>query len=325
MQHAAVHGQAGDRPADRALRNTVGQSARQAGSLVTPEGLRFDFPFDRALTTRELATIEGEVRRIIREDRPVIVEVMPMPLAAARGADAFFDEKYGEDVRTVAVEGYSLELCGGTHCRASGQVGGFVIVGERSIGSGTRRIEALTGDAADAYLDTARATLARTADAVGAQAADAVPTRVADLQAQVRELERRLRAGGGAVPRPADLIRDAVVLPGGSRMVARAVDLPSADELKALARDVRGAFPEGVIALGLAGPAPELFVTVSADLVARGVAAGDLVRDVAPLIGGKGGGRPEMAQARGTDPSGLQRALEGITAAVAARLARRTT
>ena len=193
----------------RALRNTVGQGARQAGSLVTPEGLRFDFPFDRALTARELASIEGEVRRIIREDRPVIVEVMPMPLAAARGADAFFDEKYGEDVRTVAVEGYSLELCGGTHCRASGQVGSFVIVGERSIGSGTRRIEALTGDAADAYLDAARTTLARTAEAVGAQAADAVPARVAELQAQVKDLEKRLRAGGGAVPRPADLIREA--------------------------------------------------------------------------------------------------------------------
>jgi alanyl-tRNA synthetase len=307
----------------RALRNAVGQSARQAGSLVTPEGLRFDFPFDRALTARELATIEGEVRRIIREDRPVIVEVMPMPLAAARGADAFFDEKYGEDVRTVAVEGYSLELCGGTHCRASGQVGGFVIVGERSIGSGTRRIEALTGDAADTYLDAARVTLARTAEVVGAQAADAVPLRVAELQAQVKDLEKRLRAGGGVVPRPADLIREAVTLPGGGRLVVRAVDVPSADELKALARDVRGAFPEGVIALGLAGPAPELFVTVSPDLVARGVAAGDLVRDAAPLIGGKGGGRPEMAQAKGSDPTGLQRALERITAAVADRLAGR--
>ena len=307
----------------RALRNTVGQSARQAGSLVTPEGLRFDFPFDRALTARELTTIEVEVRRIIREDRPVIVEVMPMPRAAARGADAFFDEKYGEDVRTVAVEGYSLELCGGTHCGASGQVGGFVIAGERSIGSGTRRIEALTGDAADAYLDAARTTLSRTAEAVGAQGTDAVPARVAELQAQVKDLEKRLKAGGGSVPRPADLIREAVTLPGGARLVARAVDVPSADELKALARDVRGAFPEGVIALGLVGPAPELFVTVSADLVARGVAAGDLVRDAAPLIGGKGGGRPEMAQARGSDPTGLQRALEGITAAVANRLAGR--
>jgi len=249
--------------------------------------------------------------------------VMPMPRAAARGADAFFDEKYGEDVRTVAVEGYSLELCGGTHCGASGQVGGFVIAGERSIGSGTRRIEALTGDAADAYLDAARTTLSRTAEAVGAQGTDAVPARVAELQAQVKDLEKRLKAGGGAVPRPADLIREAVTLPGGARLVARAVDVPSADELKALARDVRGAFPEGVIALGLVGPAPELFVTVSADLVARGVAAGDLVRDAAPLIGGKGGGRPEMAQARGSDPTGLQRALEGIAAAVADRLAGR--
>ena len=249
----------------RALRNTVGQSARQAGSLVTPEGLRFDFPFDRALTAHELATIEGEVRRIIREDRPVIVEVMPMPLAAARGADAFFDEKYGEDVRTVAVEGYSLELCGGTHCRASGQVGGFVIVGERvdrfrhpaHRGPHRRRGRRVT------WMPRARPWRARRRRS-GAQAVDAVPARVAELQAQVKDLEKRLRAGGGAVPRPADLIREAVTLPGGARLVVRAVDVPSADELKALARDVRGAFPEGVIALGLAGPAPELFVTVSA-------------------------------------------------------------
>ncbi|HTS14968.1 MAG TPA: alanine--tRNA ligase, partial [Candidatus Sulfotelmatobacter sp.] len=187
----------------RALRNTVGQAARQAGSLVTPDGLRFDFPLERSLTPAEVAAVEAEVRRIIREDRTVIVEVMSMAAAAARGADAFFDEKYGEAVRTVAVEGYSLELCGGTHCRASGQVGGFVITGERSIGSGMRRVEALTGEAADAYLDAARRTLEQAATAVGAQAAEAVPARVAELQAQVRELEKRLRSGGGGAPRPA--------------------------------------------------------------------------------------------------------------------------
>ncbi len=226
----------------RALRNTVGQSARQAGSLVTPEGLRFDFPFDRALTAEELAAIEAEVRRIIREDRPVIVEVMPMPAAVARGADAFFDEKYGEDVRTVAVEGYSLELCGGTHCQASGQVGGFVITGERSIGSGMRRLEALTGDGADAYLDTARATLERTAEVVGAQATTAVPARVAELQAQVKDLEKRLRAGGGAAPRPAELIQEALALPDGTRMVVRAVDLPT----RGCAQGARPRHPRGV-------------------------------------------------------------------------------
>ncbi|HEY8169265.1 MAG TPA: alanine--tRNA ligase, partial [Candidatus Limnocylindrales bacterium] len=135
----------------RALRNTVGEQARQAGSLVAPDGLRFDFPFDRGLTADELGIIEAEVRSIIRDDRSVTPAYGTMADAVAAGADAFFDEKYGETVRIVAVADYSRELCGGTHCRATGQIGGFTITGERSIGSGMRRIEALTGDGADAW------------------------------------------------------------------------------------------------------------------------------------------------------------------------------
>ena len=137
----------------RALRNVVGESARQAGSLVHPDYLRFDYPFDRALTEDEKRAIEAEVRRIVRDDRPVTIEWMTMAEAQAAGADAFFDEKYGDKVRTIRVEGFSHELCGGTHCRASGQVGNFVITGERSIGSGVRRIEAVTGRAADELMD----------------------------------------------------------------------------------------------------------------------------------------------------------------------------
>ena len=136
----------------RALRNVVGERARQAGSLVTPDYLRFDFPFDRALTDDETRAIEDEVHRIIRDDRPVSIAFMSMPEAIEGGADAFFDEKYGETVRTIRVEGYSFELCGGTHCRATGQIGGFLITGERSIGCGMRRIEAVTGAAADALV-----------------------------------------------------------------------------------------------------------------------------------------------------------------------------
>ncbi len=136
----------------RALRNVVGQAARQAGSLVAPDYLRFDYPFERALTGDERRAIEDEVRRIVREDRPVAIAYLSMAEAIEAGADAFFDEKYGETVRTVRVQDYSFELCGGTHCRATGQVGGFVVTADRSIGSGMRRIEALTGEAADAYL-----------------------------------------------------------------------------------------------------------------------------------------------------------------------------
>ena len=136
----------------RALRNTVGEAARQAGSLVTPDYLRFDFPMDRPLTEAEKRLIEAEVRAVVRDNRTVTPRYMTMAEAIDEGADAFFDEKYGEKVRVVFVDGFSRELCGGTHCAATGQIGAFVISGERSIGSGMRRIEALTGDAADAYV-----------------------------------------------------------------------------------------------------------------------------------------------------------------------------
>src|SRR4029450_2292766 len=125
---------------------------------VTPDYLRFDFPLDRPLTDDERWAVEDEVRRIIREDRPVSLAFMGMQEAMEGGADAFFDEKYGETVRTIRVKDYSFELCGGTHCRATGQIGGFTITAERSIGSGMRRIEALTGVASDAWL-RARSTL----------------------------------------------------------------------------------------------------------------------------------------------------------------------
>ncbi len=182
----------------RALRNVVGERARQAGSLVTPDVLRFDFPFDRALTDDERRAIEDEVRRIIREDRPVSIAFMSMAEAIEGGADAFFDEKYGETVRTIRVQDYSFELCGGTHCRASGQIGGFVITSERSIGSGTRRIEAVTGAGADALVRARLDTLERAAEAAGAQSVDAVPERIGGLQDELREAKKRLRAGGGA-------------------------------------------------------------------------------------------------------------------------------
>src|SRR4029077_12511712 len=163
-------------------------------------------PFDRPLTAEERKTIEMIVRRVIREDRPVLVSPLSMQGAIDAGADAFFDEKYGETVRTIRVEGFSHELCGGTHCRASGQVGNFVITGDRSIGSGVRRIEAVTGAAADRLMDERFAALDRAAEAVGARTSDALEERIAALQAELRETKRRLREGGAAAkPKPGDL------------------------------------------------------------------------------------------------------------------------
>jgi alanyl-tRNA synthetase len=306
----------------RALRNVVGERARQAGSLVTPDSLRFDYPFDRALSPAEIRAIEDEVRRIIRDDRPVSIAYMSMPQAIEGGADAFFDEKYGETVRTIRVEDYRFELCGGTHCRASGQIGAFVITGERSIGSNARRIEALTGAGADAWLRARRDLVDDAAAALGAQTPEAIRDRIAVLQDELREARRRLRAGATiALPSPGELAARAQPM-AGTQLVAFAGAWDSIETLKAAAKDIRGIMPHGVIALALDAEEPQLFISVSDDLVGRGLAAGDLVRAAVAPIDGKGGGRPEMAQGRGTRRTGIPAALEAIRTAVRSALDR---
>ena len=307
----------------RALRNVVGERAKQAGSLVTPEYLRFDFPFDRALTDDEKRRIEDEVRGIVREDRPVTVEFLPMDVAIERGADALFDEKYGETVRTVRVEDYSFELCGGTHCRATGQVGSFVITGERSIGSGMRRIEALTGAGADSHLRVRLDLLNRATEQVGATSADAVADRIAVLQDELKEARRKLKEGGGATgaPKPGDL-RDKVESFDGVSIVTLAAAFESPDAMKGYAKDLRSALGANVIALALDSDEPQIFVTADETAVAKGVSAGDLVKLAVGAIDGKGGGRPEMAQGRGTRREGVAEAMAAIADATREALAR---
>src|SRR4051794_22952427 len=234
---ATMRNHTGTHVLHRALRNTVGEGARQAGSLVTPDYLRFDFPFDRPLTADEKRAIEREVRGVVRDDREVTVAYLPMAEAIAQGADAFFDEKYGETVRTVRVDGYSFELCGGTHCRASGQIGSFVITGERSIGSGMRRIEALTGTAADAWFEERVALLDRATEAAGALSSDRLPDRIEELKA--RGSRSKSAAAVEGVTRPAELVRSAEQV-DGTRFVAYAAPFDSMEQLKAFAKDVRG-------------------------------------------------------------------------------------
>ncbi len=304
----------------RALRNVVGEGARQAGSLVTTDGLRFDFPFDRGLTEPEVRAIEAEVRRVIRDDRIVTPSYMSMPEAIAAGADAFFDEKYGETVRTVRVDGYSHELCGGTHCRATGQIGAFVITGERSIGSGMRRIEALTGAGADAWLDDRIALLERATEAAGAQSAEKLADRIQALQADLRRSRSSRIQGTGTVTNPSELAANAEEIAPGVRLASKTfTNLESIDDLKKIAKNVRSALPSGVIALGLDADEPQIFVTVSDDLVVRGVSAGDLVRVAVGAIDGKGGGRPEMAQGKGSRREGLPDGLAAIATEIRAR------
>ena len=292
----------------RALRNTLGDAARQAGSLVTPDYLRFDYPFERGLTPEERHTIEHEVRRVIREDRPVTPELMSMTQAQAAGADAFFDEKYGEMVRTVRVEGYSHELCGGTHCRATGQIGGFIITGERSIGSGMRRIEAVTGEAAEALTEERFRLLEAATRAAGAQ----TPEQLVDRIDELKQRKKAARAVSGAVPAAQAAARTAELLHKGA-FISMMGGFGSMDELKSWAKEVRASLKSGVIAAGLDDPEkPQLFVTVSDDLVEQGVNAADLVRDAVEEAGGKGGGRAEMAQGKVPEATALEAALKRL-------------
>jgi alanyl-tRNA synthetase len=296
----------------RALRNVVGAAAHQAGSLVAPDYFRFDYHMDRPLTADEKRAIEDEVRRVVRENRPVITVVRSMAEAIAAGADAFFDEKYGERVRTVSVEGYSLELCGGTHCTASGQIGSFVITADRSIGAGVRRIEALTGDGADALLRERVALLDKVAEALGANTVEAAADRAVALQEELKETRRRLRAGGSGTPKAADLVAQAVEPAPGVKFVAHSGSFDSPEQWKAFAKEIRGAFSSGVIAVAFDAEAPQLFVTVSQDLVERGISAGELVKVAMASMAGRGGGRPEMAQGMGTRRDGIASALAAI-------------
>ncbi len=292
----------------RALRNTLGGSARQAGSLVTPDYLRFDYPFDRGLTPEERQTIEHEVRKIIRDDRAVTAEQMTMAEAIEAGADAFFDEKYGETVRTVKVSDYSHELCGGTHCRATGQIGGFIITGERSIGSGMRRIEAVTGEAAEALTEERFGLLEAAMAAAGAQTSDQLVSRISEL----KQKKKVARQPTGVVPTAKAAVKTAELLQKGA-LVSMMGGFNSMDELRAWAKEVRGAMHSGVIAAGLDDPEnPQIFVTVSDDLIEQGIDAGELVKDAVSGAGGRGGGKAGMAQGKVPEPDALQAVLQRL-------------
>jgi alanyl-tRNA synthetase len=181
-----------------------------------------------------------------------------------------------------------------------------------------RRIEALTGDGADAFLRERSRLLDAAAERLGAQSPDAVVDRIAALETELREAKRRLREGGGAAPGPAALAGRAEEVAAGVRLVAVAGGWESIDALKGAAKDVRGILGSGVVALVLEADEPQLFVTVSDDLTSRGIAAGDLVRAAMVPLGGKGGGRPEMAQGKGSRRDGIAEALATIRTAVAA-------
>ncbi len=286
-----------------ALRDRLGTHVRQAGSLVAPDRLRFDFSHFQALTEDDRRAIERAVNEHVFLNRPVQTEERPTEEAIKEGAMALFGEKYGETVRVVSVPGISVELCGGSHVRATGDIGPFVMTEESSVGAGVRRIEALTGAGAVAYVQERLATLARAVSALGVPEDETVAA-VVKLQAEARRLARenaqlRLKAamgGGGAA-------QDDSVSIGDARLVTRRVTGLERDALRGLSDSLRDRLKRGVVVLAAEQDGKvQLLVSVTADLTDR-LKAGQLVKQLAPIVGGGGGGRADFAEAGGRDAS----------------------
>jgi len=302
----------------RALRQVLGEHAAQSGSYVSPERLRFDFTHLALLTEEELAAVERIVNEQVRASRPVTTTVMPYEQARKQGAIALFGEKYGDQVRVVRVEGFSTELCGGTHLRATGEIGSFIIVSEGSIGSGLRRIEAVTGRGADAYRREQAITLRQVARVLTARE-DEVLAKAEALVGQLREQRRTIQQlQEQLAAREIDgLIRQARMIDGLATVAAQ-VPVSDAEALRNLADRLRDRLGSGVVALGAVTQGrPVLLVALTPDAVSKGLSAGKIAGAAARVMGGGGGGRPDIAQAGGKSAERLGEALEAVYALVA--------
>jgi alanyl-tRNA synthetase len=308
---AAARNHTGTHLLHRALRDVLGEQAKQAGSWVGPEGLRFDFPADQATPRESLRQVERIVNAQIRRNAAVIPTQMSLAEAQALGADMFFGDKYLPDsVRVVRVDGFSKELCGGTHVAATGQIGSFRITAESSIGAGLRRIEAVTGEGAEELIAGRLEALRTTGALLGARDEE-VPGRVEALLARLHDAERSARS---TPAEPATRLDAAATLASaqeadGTRVMIEHFPDADADALRALADDLRAATGRFLVVAAGGGNGPALLVAASRDLVGEGFDAVPIVRQVAPLIGGGGGGRAELAQAGGKNPAGLDEAL----------------
>ena len=304
-----------------ALRDLLGPHVKQYGSLVGPNRLRFDFAHFRPLSSRDIDEIESTVNEEIRKNESVSTEVMSIQDAVAKGALAFFGDKYGEQVRVVSVESFSKELCGGTHCRQTGEIGLFRIVSETGVAAGVRRLEAQTGSGAYNQLKTLEAEVRQLSDLLKVGQSEIV-ARTRKLLTQLKDKEReledvKLKMAGGAAA--ASTIKS---IAGVSVHVQRTDGL-DANAMRALADQLRDKMKSGVIALGAVMDEGKvsLLVVVTKDLIGR-VKAGDLIKPMAAEVGGTGGGRPEMAQAGGKDASRLDAALEKVFSLVETLLQR---
>jgi alanyl-tRNA synthetase len=305
-----------------ALRDMLGPHVKQYGSLVGPNRLRFDFAHFRPLSSRDIDDIETTVNDEIRKNEQVRTEVMSIQDAVAKGALAFFGDKYGEQVRVVTVESFSKELCGGTHCRHTGDIGLFRIVSETGVAAGVRRIEAQTGSGAFALMKKLEADIRELSDLLKVGQSELV-SKTRKIMEQLKDKERALEglqlkmAAGSTAPSKAQTIADVQVY-------VQRTDGLDVNGMRALADQLRDKLKSGVVALGAANDGKvSLLVVVTKDLITR-LKAGDLIKEMAAEVGGTGGGRPEMAQAGGKDPAKLDAALEKVFGLVERMLQRYT-
>src|SRR5262245_3773020 len=303
LNHSATHLMHG------VLRRRLGTHVKQAGSLVAPERLRFDFNHHKPVGPEELRTIEDEVNAAIRANADVTTDEMAYDDAIRAGALAFFGEKYGDRVRVVRMGEFSTELCGGTHVRRTGDIGVFKVRAESGVAAGVRRLEAVTGAGALAAIRRQEEHLRGIAQLLRGSDDDA-PARLERLLAQQKDLERRVQelqqklAGGSS----RDLLADARQVEGATVLATRVDDLDD-QGLRELADRLRDRIKSGAVVLGTAREGRVmLLAAVTADQTKR-FHAGNLIKQLAPLVGGGGGGRPDFAQAGGKDPSGLDRAV----------------
>ena len=304
-----------------ALRKVLGTHVHQAGSLVAPDRLRFDFSHIAAVTAEELAAIEAEVNRLILADYPVTTKEMAHDEAVASGAMALFDEKYGDVVRVVSVgevgsDPASVELCGGTHLSRTGQAGSFVILSESGVAAGVRRIEAATGWNALKLLQEQRQELAELGARLKGRPGELL-SRVEALQKEIRtlrmELDKAQAQSGGS-----GNVMDSMTEVGGVKLVAAKMGSMGMKALREVMDDVRSKLPSGIACLAAEdnGKA-QLILYVSKDLHGR-FTAPDLIRIIAAPVGGSGGGRPDMAQAGGNNPAGIDEVFTLLKAQLSA-------
>jgi alanyl-tRNA synthetase len=314
---ATVRNHSGTHLLHAALREVLGPQAMQKGSLVAPDRLRFDFTHDAPLTAEEWRRIEDLVNEWIEANAPANVREMGYDEAIEAGAVAIFEEKYGDRVRVISFDDFSTELCGGTHARATGEIGLLKLVSESGIAAGVRRIEALTGKAALEHMRRQEETLQALAAKLKTSVPD-LPARVEKLLDERRELERELEKARSARQSAAssDLSAGAREV-GGVRIVAARVEGVDGKALRSMVDELRSKLGSGIVLLAAANEGGvTLALGVTKDLTPR-FKAGDLIREVAGVVGGKGGGRPDFAQAGGRDASKLPEAFERFESLVA--------